>query len=110
MSVHSKTPEAFCATSSAGTAFCCIFSPAARQSIMAEKLSSRVARIEELMVLLTESQLKTEEQLRRQSEEMDRRFAETDRRLRELGEKTDERIGKLVLAIGEMLRRNGGGK
>jgi len=75
---------------------------------MAEKLSTRVERVERLiellaekqarlddvLVLLTEAQIKTEE-----------RFRETDERFRQ----TDERIDKLVSAIGEMLRtRNGG--
>ena len=82
---------------------------------MAEKLSTRVERVERLievlaekqarlddvLVLLTEAQIKTEERFR----ETDERFRRTDERLSQ----TDERIDKLVSAIGEMLRtRNGG--
>jgi predicted nucleic acid-binding Zn-ribbon protein len=46
------------------------------------------------MQALVDSHLQTEEQ-----------FRETDRRLKELGEKTDERIAKLVSAIGELISR-----
>jgi chromosome segregation ATPase len=82
---------------------------------MPEKLSTRVERVERLievlaekqaklddvLVLLTEAQIKTEERFR----ETDERFRRTDERLSQ----TDERIDKLVSAIGEMLRtRNGG--
>ena len=73
---------------------------------MAEKFGTRVERLENLvgvlaekqaklddvLVLLTEAQIKTEEH-----------FQEVGQRFRE----TDERIGKLVSAIGELVRRNG---
>jgi predicted translin family RNA/ssDNA-binding protein len=89
---------------------------------MPEKLSTRVERVERLievlaekqakrddvLVLLTEAQIKTEERFR----ETDERFRRTDERFRRTDERlsqTDERIDKLVSAIGEMLRtRNGG--
>ena len=92
---------------------------------MPEKLSARVDRLENLMgvlaekqsklddvlVLLTEAQIRTEERF----QEVGRRFQETDRRIDKLaaeaakrGRALDERIEKLVSAIGEMLRtRNG---
>jgi hypothetical protein len=81
---------------------------------MPEKLSARVERVERLievlaekqaklddvLVLLTEAQIKTEERFRA----TDERFRRTDERLVQ----TNERIDKLVSAIGEMLRtRNG---
>ena len=56
---------------------------------MAETLNTRVTRLENLMEVLAESQIKTEQ-----------RFRETDQRFRD----TDARIEKLVSAIGEFLR------
>jgi predicted nucleic acid-binding Zn-ribbon protein len=88
---------------------------------MPESVSTRVARLEYLMgrlaekqeklddvlVLLTEAQIKTEEQF----QETEQRFRETDQRLRDLDQQSrerdrvlDERVDKLVSAIGEMLR------
>lgn len=57
------------------------------QVMKSETLTTRVNRLEE-------SYLKTQEQ-----------FRETDRHLKELGEKTDQRIAKLVAAIGELIGR-----
>jgi predicted nucleic acid-binding Zn-ribbon protein len=82
---------------------------------MAETLNTRVTRLENLMgrlaekqeklddvlVLLTEAQIKTEERF----QETDRRFRETDERFRQTG----ERIDALVSAIGELIRRQNGG-
>jgi hypothetical protein len=52
-------------------------------------LAEKQARLDDVLVVLTEAQIKTEE-----------RFRETDERFRD----TDARIGKLVVAIGEFLR------
>lgn len=57
---------------------------------MAETLNTRVTRLENLMGVLAEAQIRTEEC-----------FQETDRRFRD----TDARIDKLVGAIGELIRR-----
>jgi predicted nucleic acid-binding Zn-ribbon protein len=70
---------------------------------MAEKLSARVERLENLAVLLAEAQIKTEESIR----ELAQRFRDTDTRMANLSRDLDERIGKLVSAIGELVRRNG---
>src|SRR5215831_16717520 len=67
---------------------------------MAETLSTRVARLERVMIVLAEAQIRTEERFA----ETDKRFAETDRRLAEQAQQiraemaerdriTDERIG-----------------
>jgi predicted nucleic acid-binding Zn-ribbon protein len=66
-----------------------------------EDLGTRVDRLEQLAVLLTQSQIATNEDFQK----TEAQFRETDRRIRELGEKTDERIGKLVSAIGELISR-----
>ena len=84
---------------------------------MPETLNTRVTRLENLMgrlaekqeklddvlVLLTEAQIKTEERF----QETERRFQRTDARMEELAKaqiQTGERIDNLVSAIGEMLR------
>jgi hypothetical protein len=53
-------------------------------------LAEKQAKLDDTVLLLTDAQIKTQEQ-----------FRETDRRFRE----TDERIDKLVSAIGELIRR-----
>jgi len=63
-------------------------------------------------VLLTEAQNRTTQQIaelaaqadRRQAE-AEKRQAETNRQMAELNRQLDERINKLVVAIGEFLRR-----
>src|SRR5215467_12952530 len=45
------------------------------------------------------------EETDRRFKETDQRFKETERLLREFGQRVDERIDKLVLAIGELVRR-----
>lgn len=92
---------------------------------MAEKLSARVERLENLMgvladkqsklddvlVLLTEAQIRTEERFQKTDERFqktDERIAEIRADMRENSRAVDERIDKLVSAIGEMMRRNGG--
>ena len=52
-------------------------------------LAEKQARLDDVLVVLTEAQIKTEE-----------RFRETDQRFRD----ADARIEKLVVAIGEFLR------
>lgn len=66
-----------------------------------ETLSSRVARLETNMIeiedkvkILLDSQIKTDERFRQVAQEI----AERDKRM-------DERIGNLVSAIGELVRR-----
>jgi len=80
-----------------------ILAGARRRGLMAETVNQRITRLEYLMgvlaekqarlddvlVVLTEAQIKTEE-----------RFRETDQRFRD----ADARIEKLVVAIGEFLR------
>ena len=61
-----------------------------------ETLQTRVTRLEDLAATLLDAQIKTEEtirQLRVESNEREKR--------------ADERIEKLVSAIGEFIRRNG---
>jgi len=61
-----------------------------------ETLQTRVTRLEDLAATLLDAQIKTEEtirQLRVESNEREKRV--------------DERIEKLVSAIGEFIRRNG---
>ena len=70
---------------------------------MAQKqtLSARMARIEEkheeladMVKILMDAQIKTQQQ-----------FRETDARLEKINSDLDERIGKLVSAIGELISR-----
>jgi hypothetical protein len=70
---------------------------------MAEKLSARSERLENLVVVLAEAQIRTEESFR----EVPQRFRDTDARMANSSRDLDERIGKLVSAIGELVRRNG---
>jgi predicted nucleic acid-binding Zn-ribbon protein len=81
---------------------------------MPETVSTRVARLEKLMgrlaekqeklddvlVLLTEAQIRTEERFRETAQHL----REIDRNSRERDRYLDERVDKLVSAIGEMLR------
>ena len=59
-----------------------------------ETLTTRVTRLEEAMVALTDAQIKTEA-----------RFQEVAQDFKVRDEKMDERIGTLVSAIGELIRR-----
>jgi hypothetical protein len=61
-----------------------------------ETLNARVTRLEDLTRVLVDSQIRTDArliQLREESNEREKRM--------------DERIGKLVSAIGEFIRQNG---
>lgn len=67
-------------------------------------IGQRVDRLERVVAKLATATRKGFDQVAKQ-------FKETDRRMREMDKKTDERIDKLVIAIGEFIRRqNGGGK
>ncbi len=73
-----------------------------------ETLNSRVARLEEgqirldnALAFLAESHAKTEEQFRR----TDARIAELREESNEREKRMDERIGHLVIAIGELITR-----
>ena len=52
------------------------------------------------------AQLATE--TRKGFDQVAKQFKETDRRMRAMDKKTDERIDKLVIAIGESIRRQNG--
>jgi chromosome segregation ATPase len=60
-----------------------------------EGLAEKQSKLDDVLVVLTEAQIKTEE-----------RFQQTGERFQQTG----ERIDKLVSAIGELIRRNGGAK
>ena len=67
-------------------------------------LAEKQAKLDDVLVLLTEAQIRTEERFQETEErfrEVAKRFQETDERFRQ----TDERIEKLVSAIGKMLRK-----
>lgn len=91
-----------------------------------EALAEKEEKLDDVLVLLTEAQIKTTqhmaeladvqrqlaEQAKRTDQRLaelaaqaDRRQAETNRQMAELNRQTDERIEKLVIAIGEYLRR-----
>lgn len=61
-----------------------------------ETLNTRVTRLEELTATLLESQIRT-----------DARIVELREEANEREKRADERIEKLVSAIGEFIRRNG---
>ena len=67
------------------------------------RLAEKQERLDDVLVLLTEAQIKTEERF----QETERRFQRTDARMEELAKaqlQTGERIEHLVSAIGELLR------
>jgi vacuolar-type H+-ATPase subunit I/STV1 len=65
-----------------------------------EALAEKQERLDDVLVLLTEAQIKTEERFKETAE----RMREIDQRSRERDRYLDERVDKLVSAIGEMLR------
>lgn len=95
-------------------------------------LADKQAQLDAVLVLLTEEQIKTERRFRETDErfrelkerfrETDERFRETDERLRRLDQQSrefdqqsrerdralDDRVDKLVSAIGEFVRRRDG--
>jgi predicted nucleic acid-binding Zn-ribbon protein len=87
-----------------------------------ETLNTRVTRLETVIVVLAEAQVKTEEHLQRIAKQFgrtdkrmaqtDKRMAQTDKRMAQLRKESnerekrlDERIGKLVSAIGKLITR-----
>jgi predicted nucleic acid-binding Zn-ribbon protein len=67
------------------------------------RLAEKQEKLDDVLVLLTEAQIKTEERF----QETERRFQRTDARMEELAKaqlQTGERIEHLVSAIGELLR------
>ena len=79
---------------------------------MPEKpLGQRVDRLEKVVQILAEDQLSLQKliaelatETRRGFDRVAKQFEETDKRMRQ----TDERIDKLVVAIGEFIRRQNG--
>jgi predicted nucleic acid-binding Zn-ribbon protein len=73
-----------------------------------ENLTTRVDKLEQLAVLLTQSQIATNEDFQKteaQFRETDRRIAESRLECESRGKALDERIDKLVSAIGELISR-----
>jgi hypothetical protein len=74
------------------------------------RLAEKQEKLDDVLVLLTEAQIKTEERFQeteRRFQETERRFQRMDARMEELAKaqlQTGERIEHLVSAIGEMLR------
>lgn len=74
-------------------------------------IGQRVDRLERVVAELATETRKGFDRVAKQFAETDKRMRETDRRMHEMDKKTDERIDKLVIAIGEFIRRqNGRGK
>lgn len=77
------------------------------------RLAEKQEKLDDVLVLLVEAQIKTEARF----QDTDQRFQETDAKLDKLIEaqsetdrrsrQTDERIDKLVSAIGELVRSRG---
>jgi predicted nucleic acid-binding Zn-ribbon protein len=72
----------------------------ARLENLMGRLAERQEKLDDVLVLLTEAQIKTEERFR----ETDEHLRGIDQRSRERDRTLDERVDKLVSAIGEMLR------
>ena len=66
-------------------------------------LAEKQIKLDDVLVLLAEAHIKTEERF----QEVGQRFRDTDARIATSSKALDERIGKLVSAIGELVRRNG---
>jgi hypothetical protein len=80
--------------------------------VPARTVGQRVDRLEKVVAELAVATRKGFDQVAKQFKETDRRMRETDqqiretsRRMHEMDKKTDERIDKLVIAIGEFIRR-----
>jgi len=74
---------------------------------LVEILADKQAKLDDVIVLLTEAQIRTEERFR----ETDQRFRDIEARFRETDDRsrqTDQRIDKLVSAIGEFIRKQNG--
>ena len=80
--------------------------PMRRAFAAIESLSEKEKKLDDVLVLLTEAQIATQQSL----QETDKRFRETDKRIEALAQKLteshlqlDERIKSLVSAIGEFI-------
>jgi len=81
---------------------------------LVEVLAEKQAKLDDVLVLLTEAQIRTEQRfqeaelqfqkVQEQFQDVAQRFRETDERFRQ----TDVRIENLVSALGEMLRKPNG--
>jgi predicted transcriptional regulator len=72
-----------------------------------EVLAEKQEKLDDVLVLLTEAQIKTQERFKETADrlrETDQHLREIDQRSRERDRNLDERVDKLVSAIGEMLR------
>ncbi len=70
-----------------------------RLAIAVSVLTDNVAKLDAVLLALTESAIITDQRFRETDQRFREMSAETDRRFRE----TDERIGKLVSAIGQFI-------
>ena len=94
-------------------------------TVAGKTLGQRVDRLEKVVQIIAEDQLSLQkliaelasetrrgfDRVAKQFEETDKRMRQTDERMRQTDERmrqTDERIDKLVVAIGELVRRQNG--
>jgi len=75
---------------------------------MAETLQTRVTRLEKAMVRLANAQAHLTEVLAENQTDTNDRLEQMKLEAQEREKRIDERIEKLVLAIAELVRRNGG--
>ena len=86
--------------------------------VAGKTLTQRVDRLERVVQTIAEDQVSLQKliaglaiETRRGFDRVAKQFEETDRRMRQTDERmrrTDERIDKLVIAIGELIRRQNG--
>jgi hypothetical protein len=75
-----------------------------------EALAKKQEKLDDALVVLIEAQSKTDERFQQVGPDMKEGFRETDARIAALSANLDERIGKLVSAIGDLVRRDSGAK
>ncbi|MGA3235451.1 MAG: hypothetical protein ABSG03_04050 [Bryobacteraceae bacterium] len=75
-----------------------------------EALAKKQEKLDDALVVLIEAQSKTDERFQQVGQDMKEGFRETDARIAALSANLDERIGKLVSAIGDLVRRDSGAK
>jgi hypothetical protein len=75
-------------------------------------VGQRVDRLEQVVQIIAEDQVSLQKliaelarETRKGFDRVAKQFEESDRRMREMDKKTDERIDKLVIAIGEFIRQ-----
>ena len=80
-------------------------------------IGQRVDRLEQVVQIIAEDQVSLQKliaelarETRKGFDRVAKQFEESDRRMREMDKKTDERIDKLVIAIGEFIRQQNGRK